>query len=327
MSAASRLVIGFDLGGTKMCAGLLDRKFKVLGRDKMKTRGKNGEEDTFTRMTRLIGKLCASLGVDPSEVAGIGVGAPGPLDPFTGVIGDTPNVDLKGFPLKQKLEEAFGVPVAVDNDVNMGTFGEYHFGAARKGRNVLGVFPGTGIGGGLIIEGKLYRGSSGSAAEVGHVSLDPHGPRCGCGHRGCLEAYASRQAIAARAMLLALRGEAPALAAEINGDIGAIRSGALARAIQAGDRLVEETVREAAARIGWVIGGLINIVSPDTVILGGGMVEAMPDIFLKEVKKAGADAALPELYARVRFAAASLGDDAAMMGAARMIADELDASA
>ena len=325
MSATGRLVVGLDLGGTKMYAGLLDSDFKVLAREKMKTRGKEGDEDTFTRMVCLVRKLLEAGGVKPKDVAGIGIGSPGPLNPWTGVIGETANLDLRNFPMRERMQEEFGVPAAVDNDVNMGTYGEFCFGAARDGKDVLGVFPGTGIGGGFIVGGKVYQGASGSAAEFGHIVLDPQGPRCGCGRRGCLEAFASRQAIAAQALLLVSRGEAPALAEEIGGDIRKARSGALARSIKAGDTLVEDVVRHAARRIGFVIGNLINVASPDTVVLGGGMVEAMPKLFLDETRKSARDVAMEALFEYVRFVTAALGDDATMMGAARMISDQLDA--
>ena len=324
MGKQARTVVGFDLGGTKMMAGLVDHKYKVLARDRKKTRGKNGDGDTFGRMAKLIEALLKDNAKTASDIAGIGIGSPGPLNPYTGVIGNTPNLGWDNFPLGEQMEKAFGVPVSVANDVDMGTYGEFRFGAARKGRNVLGVFPGTGIGGGLIIEGKLYLGASGAAAEVGHVVLDPEGPRCGCGHRGCLEAYAGRWVIASRAALLVMRGEAPALAKEAGSDPQNIRSGALARSIAAGDSLVEDLVREAAAKIGQVVGGIINVVSPDTVVLGGGLVEAMPDLFVTEVGKMVKRIALPELAQCVRVVPAQLGDDAVMMGAARLINEKLD---
>lgn len=324
MGDKNGLVVGFDLGGTKMMAGLVDEKYKVLGRKKKKTAAST-EAQLFDRMVRGIRTACEKNGVDPKDLQGIGVGSPGPLDPVEGVIHETGNLPLKDFPLMKKLEKEFGVPVAVENDVTTGTLGEFHFGAGRKGRNVLGVFPGTGIGGGLILEGKVYTGTSHAGGEVGHVNLDPSGPRCGCGKRGCLEAYASRTAITAQVLALMLRGEAPALAKATGGDPAKIKSGALAKAIADGDALVEEVVREAAARIGLVVGSLINVLSPDTVLLGGGMVEAMPELFVGEVKKAAAVAAMPPLLKCVRFAAAELGDDAVMMGAARLVRDMLGA--
>lgn len=319
MGKASGPVVGFDLGGTKMMAALVDSKYKIVARKKKNTRGKDPGEDIFDRMVRLIKKLCDKTKTDPKALAGIGVGSPGPLDPVKGYIFETANLPLKNFPLKEKLEKEFGVPVEVENDVTTGTLGEYHFGAGRKGANVLGVFPGTGIGGGLIVNGRVYTGSSHAGGEIGHIVLDPNGPRCGCGHRGCLEAYASRTAITAQCMLLILRGQAPALAKETGGDPAKIKSSALARAIDSGDKYVEEIVREAAARIGLCVGSLVNVLSPDTVVLGGGMVEAMPKLFLEEVEKNAKVSAMAPLLKAVRFAAAELGDDAVMMGAAKLI--------
>jgi len=326
MGGKMKSVIGFDLGGTKMMAGLVDGDFKVLAREKRKTRGKNGREDTFTRMVGLIESLIENNAGAPSEIAGIGIGSPGPLDPSTGVIGNTPNLGWNNFPLREKMETRFGVPVAVGNDVDMGTCGEFHFGAARGGRHLLGVFPGTGIGGGLIIDGRLHLGASGSAAEIGHVVVDPAGPRCGCGRKGCLEAFASRLAIAGQCAVLAMRGHAPALVKEAGYDPRDYRSKALSRAIAGGDERVEEVVREAARRIGRVIAGMVNVISPDTIILGGGLVEAMPDIFLEEAEEMIAEFTLPEIAGHVRVVAAELGDDAVMMGAARLIREKLAAA-
>ena len=326
MSDKGGAVVGFDLGGTKMMAGLVDRKFKVIARDRKRTRGKNGDDDTFGRMVELIKSLLKDNDKTPDDIGGIGIGSPGPLNPETGVIGNTPNLGWNNFPLRKKMEKALGVPVALGNDVDMGTYGEYHFGAARDGRNVLGVFPGTGIGGGLVLNGKVHMGASGAAAEVGHVVLDPNGPRCGCGSRGCLEAYASRWAIASRAAVAAMRGDAPALAADVGTNPADIRSKALARSIEAGDAAVEEIVRDAARKIGLVIGGLVNVVSPDTVVLGGGLVEAMPKLFVSEAEQMVQQTALPEIAAAVRIVPAELGDDAVMMGAARLITEKLDSN-
>jgi len=323
MGREARTVIGFDLGGTKMMAGLVDEKFRVIARAKKRTRGKDGDTDIFGRMVGLIESLLKDNGRTREDIAGIGIGSPGPLNPFTGVIGNTPNLGWNGFPLRDKMQKTLGVPVAVGNDVDMGTYGEFHFGAARKGRHVLGVFPGTGIGGGLIIDGRLHVGASGAAAEVGHVVLDPNGPRCGCGRRGCLEAYASRQAIASRAWALVMRGGAPALEKAAGRDPANFRSKALARAIAAGDALLEEILRDAARKIGQVIGSLVNVISPDTVVLGGGLVEAMPRVFLTEIRQMVKQVAMPEIEKCVRVVEARLGDDAVMMGAARFIVEKL----
>jgi len=324
MGKTERRIIGFDLGGTKMMAGLIDEKFKVLAREKKKTRGKDDKEDTFDRMVKVIEALLKNNDLEAKDIAGIGIGSPGPLNPETGVIGNTPNLGWNNFPLRDKMKKAIGVPVALGNDVDMGTYGEVSFGAAKGGRHVLGVFPGTGIGGGLVIDGTVHLGASGAAAEIGHVCLDPNGPRCGCGNRGCLEAYASRPAITGRAAAIAMRGDAPALAKDAGTGLKNIRSKALARSIEAGDKLVEEVVRDAASKIGLVIGGLVNVLSPDTVVLGGGLVEALPDLFVEEVKAMVKRTGLPEIAKCVKVVPAKLGDDAVMMGAARLIANQLD---
>jgi glucokinase len=239
------------------------------------------------------------------------------------VIIDTPNIGWKDFPLAEKLARRFKVPVAVDNDVNLGVYGEFHFGSARGGRHVFGVFPGTGIGGGIIIDGKVYHGASGAAGEVGHVIMDPAGPLCGCGHRGCLEAYAGRLPIAGQLAGLVLRGQARELAEDGGSDLRDIRSGQIADAIESGDELVEAVVRWEAARIGLVVANVVNVLSPDTVVLGGGLVEAMSKLFVEEVSRAIKKHALPFLAKFVKVVAAELGDDSVAMGAAKLISERL----
>ncbi|HIJ65711.1 MAG TPA: ROK family protein, partial [Candidatus Hydrogenedentes bacterium] len=245
------------------------------------------------------------------------------LDPATGVIIDTPNLNWKDFPLGEALGRRFGVPVAVDNDVNVGTYGEWCFGDVSDCADVLGVFPGTGIGGGVIVGGKLLHGFSGAAGEVGHMTIEVDGPYCGCGKRGCLEALASRIAIAKEVAALAARGDAPYIAENFGTDIANIRSGALAKAIEAGDAMVEDVVRRAAYYVGIAVANLINVLSPEAVVLGGGLVEAMESLFIEEATRAITDHAMPFLRKNVRLVPAKLGDDAVVLGAARMIAEKL----
>ncbi len=326
MAKTKEFIIGVDIGGTKILAAVMTPDFKVLGRNRKKTRSKKPDgKSIFDRLVDCVAGAVDDAGVDAKGLLGIGVGSPGPLDPATGVIIDTPNLEWKKFPLAAKLSKAFGgVPVAVDNDVNMGIYGELNFGAAKGGRNVIGIFPGTGIGGGLVIEGELYRGASGAAGEFGHMIADPGGYKCGCGRIGCLEAYAGRTAIAGRLAALVLRGQAPNLAKDIgSSDLKDIRSGAIARAVAAGDKEVEAVIRDEARRIGVMIASVVNLLSPDTIVLGGGLVEAMEKLFVGEVEGAIKQYALPFLARFVKVVPAKLGDDAAMMGAAQLIADRL----
>ena len=315
-------IVGVDIGGTKIMALVLDHAFRVAGRSRKRTRSDKAEERTEERVCRTIREALLNANVD--TVLGIGVGSPGPLNPETGVIIDTPNLAWKNFPLGAMIADTFGVSVAVDNDVNMGTYGEWHFGDVQDCKNVVGIFPGTGIGGGIIIDGKLYRGFTGAAGEIGHMTVEIGGPYCGCGKRGCLEAVASRIAIAEQVAALAARGDAPTIFAECGADLLKIRSGMLVNAIKQGDKMVEGVVRKAAFYLGVAVSNVINVLSPEAVVLGGGLVEAMQALYLDEVKRAMKEHAMPFLRKGVRLVPAKLGDDAVAMGAAMLIAERLN---
>jgi glucokinase len=313
-------IVGMDIGGTKMLAVVFDAQFKPVGRFRKKSKAKVPPE---VHVNNIIQGALDDAGV--KKIRGIGMGSPGPLDPNTGVIIDTPNLGWKNFPLASIAQDHFGVPAVVDNDVNLGTYGEWCFGEVQDCRHVLGMFPGTGVGGGIIIDGKLLHGFTGSAAEVGHMTIEVDGPFCGCGKRGCLEALASRIAIAREVAALAVRGDAPYILENCGTDLAKIRSGALARAVAAGDTQVERVIRRAAYYAGVGVANLINIVSPEAVVLGGGLVEAMESLYLEEVARAVQEHAMPFLRKDVRIVAAKLGDDAVAMGAARLIHDKLSA--
>jgi len=318
-------VIGLDIGGTKIMACVMDHSFKVVGRCRKKSKSeKKLDEKPEDRIIRIVQAAIDDSGNKP--IKGIGVGAPGQLNPKDGVIIDTPNLGWKRFPLADVLRKAFDVPVLVDNDVNVGTYGEYAFGKVKHCKHVFGIFPGTGIGGAIIIDGKLYHGFSGSTAEVGHMTLEVDGPYCGCGKRGCLEALASRIAIASQVAALAARGDAPYIYKNCGADLAKIRSGAIAKAVEEGEKMVEGVVRKAAYYTGIAAGNMINIMSPEAVVLGGGLVEAMESLYMEEVERAMKTHAVPFLYKGVKVVAAKLGDDAGVMGAAYLIAERISAA-
>lgn len=317
-------VVGLDVGGTKIMATVLNHKFKILGRCKKRSKSrKNEEEKAEDRIIRIVTEALKEAG-NP-VIKGIGVGSPGPLDPKTGVIIDTPNLGWKNFPLADILSQQFKVPVVVDNDVNVGTYGEWCFGEVSACQDVVGLFPGTGIGGGIIINGKMLHGFSGAAGEVGHMTLEVDGPYCGCGKRGCLEALASRIAIAKEVAALAARGDAPYIFQHCGTDLANMRSGEIAEAIKAGEKMVESVVRKAAFYTGIAVANLVNILSPEAVVLGGGLVEAMTDLYMEEVNRAVKEHAMRFLRKGVKIVPAKLGDDAVVLGAARMIAERLTA--
>jgi glucokinase len=310
--------VGFDLGGTKMMATVFDASFKILASKRCKTKAQNGAGQVLDRMESAIHEVLAETAINEKQLAGIGIGCPGPLDLDQGIILAAPNLGWKNVALKDAMEKAFKCRTVIANDVDAGLFGEYRFGAAQKARCALGVFPGTGIGGGCVYEGKLLRGKVSSCMEIGHIQVQADGRLCGCGQRGCLETVASRLAISADAAMAAFRGEAPNLLQEAGTDLSSIKSGALARAIKAGDKPVEKIVRNAAWAMGVAIAGAVNLLAPDVVVLGGGLVEAMTDLYVGLVRDAIDERAMKTFSKALRVVPAQLGDDATVMGAAAL---------
>lgn len=317
--------VGFDLGGTKMLAKVFDAEFKTLGKKRRKTNGREGLKAGLERIVVTINDALEKAGLEAKDIGGIGVGSPGPLDLDKGIILDTPNLGWKNAPLKKTLEKAFGCPAVVVNDVDSGVYGEYRFGAGRDSHCALGVFPGTGIGGGCVYDGKIIRGRTRSVMEFGHMQVIPGGPLCGCGRRGCVEAVASRLAISAAAAAAAFRGEAPKLLELAGMDLSNIRSGVLVQAIEGGDHVIEEIVRDAARWLGVAIGNVVNLLGPDVVILGGGLVEAMPELYVEEVKRSAMARVMPSFEGSFKVVAAELADDATVMGAAAWVQDVVEA--
>ena len=308
--------VGFDLGGTKMSAVLFDRKFEAITRRKKKTRGADGVELGLERIRSVIDKLLEEAQVSKDRLGGIGIGCPGPLDLDEGVILELPNLGWKNVPLKKLLEKEFGCPTFISNDVDAGVYGEYRFGAAVGARTVLGVFPGTGIGGGLVYNDSIYRGKRSSCLEIGHVLMVPDGPLCGCGRRGCLETVASRLAMSAEIAKAAYRGQAPNILRIAGTDLANIRSGTIKEAIEKGDEVVEQIVRDGAKHLGTAIAGAVNLLLPDVIVLGGGLVEALPKLYLEEVGKSIIKNIMPSFQKTYELKVAKLGDDAGAMGAA-----------
>jgi glucokinase len=311
--------VGFDLGGTKMMAAVFDAELNLVGRARKKTRPQRGARAGLARIVETVNEALETSGVSANSVAGIGVGSPGPLDLEKGVVLDLPNLSWKRVPLKRRLEEAFGCPAAIGNDVDVGVLGEYGAGAAKGADAVLGVFPGTGIGGGFVYRGEVFRGRKYSCMEIGHLRMVQDGALCGCGRRGCLETLASRLAIASAAAAAAYRGEAPRLLALAGMDVSRMRSGVLAQAVREGDASVEAIVRGAARWLGAAVGMCVNVMGPDMVVLGGGLVEAMPVLFCEEVDAEARRTCMPVFAKRFKVRAAKLGDDAGVTGAAWMV--------
>jgi glucokinase len=308
--------LGFDLGGTKMLAQVYDAELNELGRERRKTKASSVSDNGLDRIVETMRAALAAAGVEQGQLSGIGIGCPGPVDMDQGILLHPPNLSWAEVPIGKTLQDQFDCEVRVLNDVDAGMYAEYRFGAAQGTRCAVGVFPGTGIGGGCIYKGEILHGSHTTCMEIGHTQIMPDGPICGCGRRGCLESLASRLAIAANAARAAYRGDAPRLKELAGTDLAEIRSGALAEAIKADDKVVRDIVREAARHIGISVAGVIHILSPDVIVLGGGLVEAMPEIFIDQVGKTARKRVMTAFRDTFDVVASQLGDDAVALGAA-----------
>ncbi|MGD9317123.1 MAG: ROK family protein [Anaerolineae bacterium] len=314
---AGPYVIGMDLGGTKILAAVVDEKGQIVTEAKQRTRGEKGPDTVIGRIAETARQAAQQAGIDWAEVKGVGIGAPGPMNPKTGIVYNPPN--LPGWDeiaLGPRLSDALGVPVCLENDVNLGTLGEHALGAGRGTRDMVGIFVGTGVGGGLILDGKLRSGYRHAAAEVGHMIVLADGPVCGCGKRGCLESVASRTAIE-RDIRLGVAAGRKSLITKLLQDKGRMTSGVLAKAWRKRDPLVSEVMSRAQWHLGLLTASIVNLVDPEMIVFGGGVAEAMGDEFLKPIRvtarqyyiqQAGAD--------KVRIVLATLGDHAGVLGAA-----------
>src|SRR6266403_3783127 len=287
-------VVGIDLGGTKILAGLFDGSLECIGTAKVSTKAQRGMETVISRIERCVRDAVDEADLGIKQVAGIGIGAPGAVDFATGTVLFAPNLEgWKDVPLKKELEKQMDVPVFVENDGNIAILGVHVAELKAKPRNVIGIFVGTGIGGGLIINGELYSGFCHTAGEIGHMVLEVDGPKCGCGNKGCFEALASRTAIFQRIKAGIKDGEKTVLTEMLGDNLEDMRSGDLRRAIRKGDKFAGKVVEQSAEYIGLGVSNLINLFGPEIVVLGGGVIEALADEMMSVIVKTAKDHALP----------------------------------
>ncbi len=308
--------IGFDLGGTKMLAVAYDEDWNPIGRRRRKTKGRDGSDSGVQRIASTIDRLFEENDLDPARIAGIGIGCPGPIDLRRGRILTTPNLGWDDVDIGEFLHKRYDRPAMVMNDVDAGVYGEYRFGAARDSRCVVGIFPGTGIGGGCVYEGRILQGAGISCMEIGHTRISSSDRASGYDLPGTLEAEASRLTIAAEAAKAAYRGEAPYLRKAAGTDLADIRSGAIADAVEQGDEAIRRLVETACNTIALGVVNVVHLLAPDTIVLGGGLVEAMEEFIVSRVKKASREQVMEVYRDRFDVVAAKLGDDASVLGAA-----------
>ncbi len=269
------LIVGVDLGGTSIVVGTVPEDGSTLyGPQMHPTPVELGPDGVVDRIVDLVKKSIAATEQELGreiEPAGIGIGSPGPLDTKTGTVILTPNLGWTNMPLRERIAQATGLPATLDNDANCATLGEWWRGAAQGARNVVGITIGTGVGGGVVIDGQIFHGASDVAGEIGHMTIDITGRRCKCGNYGCLEAYASGPAIAARAAEELEAGTASSVADYVQGDLSQITAQVVYEAAQDGDDLAREVVKDTARFLGTGIATIVNLLNPEVVVVCGGV--------------------------------------------------------
>jgi glucokinase len=314
-----RIYVGVDLGGTKILAVAFDSKLRVLATEKAKTpREANAGSVVAALEAAVRAVLESAAGKDGARapLGGVGVSVPGPLDRAKGIVRYTPNMGFKDYRLGEELAGLFGAPAFLENDVQAGVYGELRAGALRGKLNAVGVFVGTGVGGGIVIDGKLYRGATGSAGEVGHMILQEGGAACGCGNYGCLEALASRTAMAKDAVSQAATGKAPILYSLAGSDLRKIRSSVLFESIEGGDKGVKRAVDRAASWLGVGLANLVHVLNPEAIVVGGGVVTRFGQKFLDRAVSSMEEHLMPGLSGTAQVLLSELGDLAVPTGAA-----------
>ncbi len=288
-----QFIIGVDLGGTNIVVGAMPVDgSREIGMHTLPTHSDTGAEAVVDRIAAMIETVVLDVereaGATRDCILGVGVGSPGPLNRERGVVIFTPNLGWRDYPLRDEIARRVNLRATLDNDANCATLGEWWCGAARGGRNVIGMTLGTGIGGGLILDGRLYHGAADAAGEIGHTSIESNGRRCKCGNYGCLEAYCSGPAIAERAREAMESEVSVAMLSAVGGDVSRLTAHVVYEAARQGDLVARGVVRDTARFLGTGISNLINIFNPDTVVLAGGVTqagEALMDPLCAEVKR------------------------------------------
>lgn len=319
------VIVGVDLGGTKILAGIFTPQLRLLQTVKLSTKASRGFESVVERVARCVRDAVDEADLSLKQVRGVGIGAPGAINPDSGEVVFAPNLQWKNAPLQKALEKHLGVPVVVENDCNACTIGIHEVELKGRSRSLLGIFLGTGIGGGLILDGQLYSGFNRTAGEVGHMVIQVGGPKCGCGNSGCFEALASRTSIFRELARRVKEGE-KTLLTELLKDgesITDLKSGDLRKALRKGDKLTARVLQDAARYTGIAVANLVNILSPQTVVLGGGVMDALEDDLLPIIIETARDYAMPGTLKDVEILASKLGDEAGITGAAVLVRQRL----
>jgi glucokinase len=316
LSVGEDQAIGIDVGGTKINAFRVARDGTIVERSSAPTPA-DDDDATMARMVELARSLTTP------EVVAIGVGAAGLVDAAEGVLRFAPNLAWRNMPIAQRMRDALGLPCQLDNDASMAAYGEFRFGAGRGYRHLLLVAVGTGIGGGIVADGRLFRGAHGFAAEIGHIIVEPGGPLCGCGNRGCWEQVAAGRAIGRMGREAVVEHPHSILWRLAEGDPANVTGKVVTHAAMQGDPVAVGIVAEAGRRLGEGIAGLVNVLDPQVVVVGGGVIVA-GDLLLDPARASYQEAVEgPGYRPRLPIVPAQLGNDAGAVGAATVALEEL----
>ncbi|MFH1266198.1 MAG: ROK family protein [Planctomycetota bacterium] len=314
-AAKPRRYLGVDVGGTKIQASLMEESGTILGRHRVETPQKCSPKEVVAAIEEAMETVVRDAGLPFDDVTALGLAIPGVVDPDKGYVVVTPNMNLTGTPIGPDLQERFKIPVAVGNDCDLGTLGEAWLGSARNAPSAVGILVGTGIGSGIVYQGKPWRGAREAAAEIGHIVMEIGGPKCGCGNKGCFEALAGRAAIQRDLCRAIDKGKKTVLTKDMDADQRLIKSGALRRALEAEDDLVTEVMRRASEVLGHACLTVRHLLDPEVIVLGGGVVEACYEFIMPIVRKIVDADKLPGARESTGVLLSALGDDAVVLGA------------
>ncbi len=313
--------IGVDLGGTKILTALADKEGQILTREKCPTGADKGKNVIINNIEKTIKSVIQKAGARNRDIIRIGVGSPGPLSIDKGIIFENSNLSWQNVPIVALLEEKLDIEVRLENDANAAVLGEKYFGAGKNASNLIYVTISTGIGGGIIVNNRLLHGESGNAAEIGHMSLKPDGPLCGCGNYGCFETLASGKAIARMGREAVIQNRSELLRELSEGDIRRIDAKLVARAAYGGDKMAKEIYKQAGGYLGIGLANIINLFNPGLILLGGGVYHSFD--LLKEAMYISLEKRVLDLpYKQVKICPAQLGGDTGVKGALAVAMEE-----
>ena len=309
-----KFIVSVDMGGTKILASVLNSKKGIIARQKKPTNIESGTRVYVKDIAELITKVVESSKLKKQNIVAVCLGVPGSVNSKTGIIGLAPNLGIKNYKMKAELEKLIPYPVLLENDVNLGALGVKNYGIGKSATNMLAVFVGTGIGGGVVIDKKMYRGFNFVAGEIGHMLVQKNGPKCGCGKKGCFEAIASRTAVVNNIIYDIKKLKKKSVLTDLVKSNQRIKSGSLKNAVAKKDKVVIKRIADSCETIGGVLASVCNLMNFDMIVLGGGVIEALGDFMMPIIKREFQNHVFYASAKGVKIVSSKLGDDAAIYG-------------